>query len=222
MGSRVAMLTMCLWSVAAGAAEAQKGKPGPQPAVVNWRCDVVMRDAEGDAILSDGAGTYVDGSDGFICGMSPLESAQVGNPASGSGTFYFDDRSRSPRTFVIAARPGVWSETESRGLQVRVFSLVDMAIGVSQPRAMNMPSSAIGAMFADNLGGSDMVTDLVTVTRRDACTWEIVFDSPSATVQRYTGLDRRKLIDTPQLPLGFTLTTRKPEGSTISPCPPFP
>ena len=29
-------------------------------------------------------------------------------------------------------------------------------------------------------------------------------------------VDRRKLIHTPQVPLGFTLTTRKPEGSTIA------
>jgi hypothetical protein len=219
MRSRVAMVTMCLCSVVAGAAEAQKGKPAPQPTVVNWRCDVVMRDASegaGDAIRSDGAGEYVDGAGGFICSMSPMASAELGNPAPGSGNFYLDRR--PARSFYIPARTGAWAAATDKVLQIRVFNLVEMPVGIVQTRGMAIPTSAIGAMYADNLGGSD----LVTVTRTDACTWEIAFDSPEATVQRYKSLDRRVLIDTPQLPLGYTLTTRAPEGSTISECPPEP
>lgn len=213
----VMMLTMAIGVAGAGVAEAQKGKPSPQPTVVNWRCDVVMRDAEGDAILSDGGGSYIDGVGGFICAMSPLESAQSGNPAPGSGSFYLDRR--ATRSFLVPARPDVWESAIDKGLQVRVFSLVDMALDTPQTRAMAIPTSVIGAMYADDLGGSDAVTDLVTVTRTDACTWEIAFDAPRM-VQRYQALDRKRLIDTPQLPLGFTLTTRAPAGSTISACPP--
>jgi hypothetical protein len=213
------MLAFGMVGLAATAAEAQKGKPAPQPTVVNWRCDVDIRDASGDAIKSDGGGSYVDGVDGLLCSMSPLASAQAGNPAAGSATFYFDDRSRSPRTFMIAARPGVWSETASRGLQIRVFNLVDMPLNAPQTRAMAIPTSAIGAMYADDLGAGDLTTDLVTVVRTDECTWQVSFDAPNAAVQRYASLDRKRLIDTPQLPLGFTLTTRAPDGSTISPCP---
>ena len=44
--------------------------------IVNWRCDVVMRDV-GDAIQSDGQGEYRDGEDAFTCAMSPVESAQA-------------------------------------------------------------------------------------------------------------------------------------------------
>lgn len=220
MRTRVFMLTLGLCGAIVGAAEAQKGKPAPQPTVVNWRCDVVMRDAAGDAILSDGHGAYVDGSGGFICAMSPTESAQAGNPAPGSGNFYLNDRGAT-RTFAFPARPGVWGAATSTGLQVRVFSLVDMPVGVAQTRAMAIPTSPIGAMYADDLGTSDTVKDLATVTRTGECTWEVTFDPPRV-VQRYQSLDRKRLIDTPELPLGFTLTTRAPAGSTIAACPPVP
>ena len=39
-------------------------KPDPTP---NWRCRVTLRDASGDKIQSDGAGSYVDGLGGVTC-----------------------------------------------------------------------------------------------------------------------------------------------------------
>lgn len=213
------MMTLCLGMAAAAPVMAQKGKPAPQPAIVNWRCDVEMRDASDDAIVSDRDGKYVDGEGGFICAMSPPESAAAGNPAPGSGNFYLG---RQPeRSFLIPARPGGWAAASATGLQIRVFNLVDMPLG-TQSRAMAIPTSPIGAMYADDLGSGDPATDLVTVERTDACTWVVTFDVPSAAVQRYASLDRKRLIDTPQLPLGYTLTTRAPAGSSISACPAVP
>ncbi len=219
MRSGVMMLTVSMAVAGAGVAEAQKGKPAPQPTIVNWRCDVVMRDASGDAIRSDGDGTYVDGQGGFVCAMSPLESAQAGNPAPGSGNFHLERR--PARSFVFPARAGGWDAATSEGLQIRVFSLVDMPLYTPQARAMAIPTSPIGAMYADDLGAADAVTDLVTVTRTSECTWEIAFDAPRL-VQRYQSLDRKRLVDTPTLPVGYTLTTRAPVGSTIAACPPVP
>lgn len=206
------LLTVGVAAVGADMAEAQKGKPGGGTTIVNWRCDVVVRDAGGDAITSDDGRAYADGVDAFTCAMSPMESAQAGNPAPGSASFYFGRR--PGRRFTVAGQPDT-------SLQVRVFSLVEMPVG-TQMRAMAIPTSVIGAMYADNLGSGDPVTDLVTVERADACTWVVTFDAPAAAVERYTSLDRKRLIDTPQLPLGFSLTTRAPQGSTIDSCPSVP
>jgi hypothetical protein len=218
------LLTVGAAFMAADMAEAQKGKPGGGTTIVNWRCDVVMRDGPGDAITSDFGRTgelgkeYVDGVGAFTCGMSPMESADAGNPAPGSASFYFG---RNPtRSFFFPARSGSWAASYDTSLQVRVFSLVDMSVGThTHTRAMAIPTSVIGAMYADNPGP---VTDLVTVVRTDECTWIVTFEAPSAKVERYTSLDRKRLIDTPQLPLGFTLTTRAPVGSNISACPAVP
>jgi len=213
------VLGVGLTAFTATAVYAQKGKPAPPPTIVNWRCDVEMRDDPGDAIMSDGNNKYVDGVGGFICSMSPMASGAAGNPAPGSGNFYLDRR--PVRSFVFPERPGVWPAATSEDLQIRVFSLVEMPLYTPQERAMAIPTTPIGAMYADDLGASDNVKDLVTVTRTSACTWEIAFASPRV-VQRYQSLDRRRLIDTPVLPLGYTLTTRKPVGSTIDDCPPLP
>jgi hypothetical protein len=215
----VMMLTVAIGLAGAGVAEAQKGKPAPQPTVVNWRCDVDMRDEGGDAIRSDGNPRYVDGEGGFVCAVSPQESAQLGNPAPESGNFYLGRR--PARSFLLPARPGAWAAAIDKGLQVRVFDIVDIPVGTTETRAMAIPTSAIGAMYADDLGGADTVTDLVTVTRTGECTWQIAFEEPRV-VQRYQSLDRQILIDTPVLPFAYTLTTRAPLGSTISPCPPVP
>ena len=149
MRTKMAMIALCLFT-AATSAEAQKGKPAPAPTIVNWRCDVEMRDDLGDAIKSDGQGEYRDGEGAFTCAMSPMDSAQAGNPAPGSATFYFGRR--PPRSFRIPERAGVWAAADDTGLQIRVFSLVDMPLGSTRTPAMNIPTSAIGAMYADNLG----------------------------------------------------------------------
>lgn len=212
---RTILAVVCCVGVVLGLA----GTAGAQTTL--WRCDVTMRDGAADALRSDaartGTATYTDGEGGFVCAVSA--SGTSGTQVPGSGTFYFG---RKPtRTIFFPQRPGSdgWKAVYGTP-QLRVLNIADMSVGQVTYRALRIPQSPIGLLYAEDLGDGDPVVDIVRVERIDACAWQVSFDPDAATpqggarMQRYATSNR--YLGAPVMQLGYTLVA-VPDASGACP-----
>ena len=157
----------------------------PAPAIPNWQCEVTLRDAPGDMILSDtpaGAAprAYIDGVDGVLCQIL-IKTART-TTGSGSG---FD--SRSPRYMLF---PGQSNSTGSYITFLNRFSFEVKTIAdvpwTGAPYVDVMPFRAwvADAQFqggaakfrgdSNFTGGDDLLgTSSVFVEPLDPCSWRV-------------------------------------------------
>lgn len=168
-------------------AQGSKGKvtpPPPAPGV----CQVTLRDAPGDVILSDGGGTYVNGVDGFGCNVNSdpttvhygwLEMSFPGSKNQPSKRFI-----RYPGQALDADGRTGYSGFDSRGgFEVKGMALITWNgnpyyYDVAPLRA----TVEIGQFFGDsNFTGGDSGGSSSVFVRPldDGCTW-YVWSDPNA------------------------------------------
>ena len=180
------MATMVAVILTVGVVGPQAAKPDPTP---NWRCRVTLRDASGDKIQSDGAGSYVDGLGGVTCyivnepGVAHDRWLFLSLPSSGK---------RGPerffryigQTFEGASYPSFsnWGTFEVKGLAKVAWNPTGPSPRDVMPfRAYIMhPQLPFADGYALLSGDSNIVgsfgfdgTSSVFVQPIDACSWQV-------------------------------------------------
>jgi len=178
----VCMVVLVAAILVGGQPALQAGKAS-KPAPVRWACQLTLRDADGDAIQSDGRGAYRDGMNGVLCGI---------NLEPNTGTYQWLNIDLSARTSTRSFYyPG---QTDASGynyfsfstkgtFQVKQFATVVAGSTDTRPfRAFvydKQFSGGTGRFTGDNAsnpGTSSVIVDVAS----DGCNWTVWFD-PTTT-----------------------------------------
>jgi len=156
----------------------------PTPPDPDWKCRIVLRDAAGDTIKSDGAGAYVHGAAGVTCKIVRTEGAahynwlyfQIGGNSARFMLFPGQTYGAASYTTIVNRAPGTF---EVKGLAnvpwtgVAYTDVMPFRTTVSSPQL----SKGVGQFDGDsNVAGGYYPSDgtsSVFVEPLDQCAWRV-------------------------------------------------